>query len=258
MQRADWTQAAIAAFDFIVKAMGDGDKLYHSWIGGKRGPRGFADDYANMARAALALYEVTGETRFLDKAKAWVHTMNTHFWDAQGGYLYTSDDAEPLIVRARMVFDQNGPSSNGTMLQVLVRLMLATGEQQYGDQVNTIVNNFAGEAQRAFMSMGSYFSGLEFALSMLHLVVVGPRNNPKTHELVNAIWGRSLPNRFLTVMAPEDSFPAGHPAHGKGMLNGQPTAYVVQRGQVSAPITNPVTLSQMLQLPQRPSTAPAA
>jgi hypothetical protein len=40
--------------------------------------------------------------------------------------------------------------------------------------------------------------------------------------------------------------------HGKTMVNGQPTVYVCQRQTVSAPINNPVTLSQMLQLPQRP------
>jgi uncharacterized protein YyaL (SSP411 family) len=39
---------------------------------------------------------------------------------------------------------------------------------------------------------------------------------------------------------------------GKTMVNGQPTAFVCQRNTCSAPITNPVTLSQMLQLPQRP------
>jgi hypothetical protein len=54
------------------------------------------------------------------------------------------------------------------------------------------------------------------------------------------------------VVSPEEQFPEGHPMHGKTMLNGQPTVYVCQRQTVSAPITNPVTLSQMLQLPQRP------
>jgi len=254
MQRTDWVQAAIAAFDHVVKVLGDGDKLHHSWIGGKRGPRGFAEDYSHMARAALALYEITSEKRFLEIAQKWVHTLNTHFWDAaQGGYLYTSEDAEALIVRSRMVFDQNGPSGNGMMIQVLARLMMATNDQQYSDRINTLVNTLSGEAQRAFISMGSYYAGFEFALTQLHLVVVGPLGNPKTHELTNAIWGRALPNRFLTVVSPDDAFPAGHPMQGKGMQNGQPTAYVVQRGQVSAPITNPVTLSQMLQLPQRPA-----
>jgi uncharacterized protein len=40
--------------------------------------------------------------------------------------------------------------------------------------------------------------------------------------------------------------------HGKTMENGQPTAYICQRGACSPPVTNPVTLSQMLQLPRGP------
>lgn len=253
-QNTAWTATATQAFDFVVKALGDGDRLYHSWFEGRRSVPGFADDYAQMIRAALTLYEVAGDKRFLDHAKRWTRTLNEHFWDAEkGGYYYGADDAEHLIVRTRMLVDQPMPSSNGAMIQNLAKLMMVTGNKDYTDRVNALINIFGGEAQRAFVSAGAYFSGLEFALTTLHLVVVGPLNHPKTHELSFAILGRPLPNRFLTVMAPEDSFPEGHPMHGKGMQNGQPTAYVCQRGVCSAPITNPVTLSQMLQLPpQRP------
>jgi hypothetical protein len=51
---------------------------------------------------------------------------------------------------------------------------------------------------------------------------------------------------------PHDVLPQGHPAKGKTMQNVQPTAYVCQRTTCSAPIVNPVTLSQVLQLPLRP------
>ncbi len=248
--RSDWTTAAIKAFDFVVKTIGEGDRLYHDWRDGKRGPHGFADDYAQMARAALFLYEAVGDKRYLDHAKTWTRTMNEHFWDAlQGGYFFTADDVEPLIVRARMVFDQPTPSANGTMLQVLARLLMATGDRDYQQRINDILSAFSGESTRAFISMGSYFSGFEYALTELHIVVVGPLNHTKTHELTAAIMGRALPNRFLTVIAPEDSFPEGHPMYAKTMSNGQPTAYVCQRGTCSSPITSVVTLSQMLQLP---------
>jgi uncharacterized protein YyaL (SSP411 family) len=249
-QRADWTSAAIEAFDFVVKALGDGDRLHHSWIDGKRGAMGFADDYANMARAAMALYELVGEKRYLDQARKWVRVMNEHFWDAEkGGYLFTANDSEAHIVRSRMVFDQPGPSANSQMLQVLARLMMATGEQDYAVRLNSIVGAFMGEGQRTYVSMGAFFAGIEFAMAALHIVVIGPLSNTKTHELVAAVLSRPLPNRFLTVMAPEDSFPAGHPLVGKGMVNGQPTAYISQRTTISSPFTNPVTLSQQLQLP---------
>ncbi|MBS0470050.1 MAG: thioredoxin domain-containing protein [Proteobacteria bacterium] len=248
--RSDWTNAAIEAFDFVVKAMGDGDRLYHSWLDGKRGAMGFADDYAHMARAALALYEATGDMRYVDHAKRWTHTLNEHFWDAEkGGYYFTADDADRMIVRARMVFDQPVPSANSTMIEVNARLMTILGSQDYADRLNGIVNAFAGEAQRAFISMGSFYSGLEFALLALHILVVGAPNNAKTHELINAVFSRPLPNRILTQLAPGQSLPEGHPLAGKGMENGQPTAYIWVRGNLSAPVTNPVTLSQMLQLP---------
>ena len=259
-QNTAWIQAAIEAFEFVVRAMGDGDRLYHSWIGGKRGAPGFADDYAQMARAAIALYEAAGDGRYLEFAKRWTRVLNTHFWDNdRGGYCFTADDADTMIVRARMVFDQPAPTGNSVMLRVLTCLMMATGDTSYSDRINALVNAFSGEAQRVFISMPSYFAGLEFAVTALQLVVIGPPNSPKTHELASAILGCALPNRFLTVMAPGDPFPDGHPMAGRQMQNGQPTAYICQRGQVSSPVTNAVTLAQMLQLPvqqRQPGTRP--
>ena len=137
LQDAEWSKTAIKAFDFVVKALGDGDKLAHSWRNGKRGHAGFADDYAHMARAALALWEATGEQRFLDQAKRWVRTLNENFWDEfGGGYYFTSHDDDPLIVRARPIFDQTQPPGNSVMLGVLSRLFMATSDQAYADRAN--------------------------------------------------------------------------------------------------------------------------
>ena len=252
LRNPQWINAGIAAFDFVVKALGDGDRLSHSWRNGVRKASGFADDYAHMARAAFSLWEATGEKRFLERAKAWVHVLNEHFWDAQnGGYFYTSDEAEPLIVRSRVVFDQSTPSANATMIGVLAKLHFATADAGYRDRCNALIQAFSGEANRAYISMGSYLDNLETALTGLQIVVVGPHNNPKTQELVAAVLGRSLPNRVVMVVAPDEALPEGHPAFGKTMLNGLPTAFVCQRMTCSAPINNPVTLSQVLQLPPR-------
>jgi uncharacterized protein len=255
LQNNAWVQVAIEAFDNVVKLCGDGDRLFHSWSNGKRGTPGFADDYAQMAYAAIVLSEVTGEKRYLDRAKAWARVMNEHFWDAdRGGYCYTSDEAPALIVRSRMIFDQPMPASNAQMIKVLAALLMATGDSDYADRINQLVGAFAGESGRAFISMPSYFAGLEYAVTSLQVAVIGPPSNARTHELVDAVLGCALPNRFLITAASPEDFPEGHPMRTRGMQNGQPTAYVVQRGQVSAPITNAVTLAQLLQLPaqQRP------
>ena len=69
-ERPDWVKAARRAFDFICTKLGDGDRLYHSYREGQRQHHAFADGYAFMIRAALALWEATGERGFLDRALA--------------------------------------------------------------------------------------------------------------------------------------------------------------------------------------------
>ncbi len=252
LDRADWISAAIAAFDDVVRILGEGDRLYHSANGGVRGATGFADDYALMARGALHLWEVTGETRFLDAAKDWVATMNDHFWNAEkGGYCTTADDAETLIVRSRVLYDQAVPAANGIMIWVLTRLGLVTGDGLYGTRARALLDAFADEYGRAWVSCASYINSLESFSTGFQVVVVGPRNNPRTQELVRAVWGKALPNRLVYVVESGEALPAGHPAFGKGMQNGAPTAYLCQRDICSPPITSAVTLSQALTLPPR-------
>ena len=88
--------------------------------------------------------------------------MNEHFWDTpDGGYFYTSDNSEPLIFRSRMVFDQNVPSGNGTMVGLLAQLYLVTADQAYRDRGNALIQAFSGEVVRVFISMGTFMNGLD-------------------------------------------------------------------------------------------------
>ena len=117
----------------------------------------------NMARAALTLWEVTGDRRYLDRARAWVHTLNDHFWDAQnGGYFYTADDSDPLIVRSRSgLRPGNAVREWHDGIRCWRACHLATSDNAYRDRCNALIEAFSGEPQRAFMAMPSYLNGLE-------------------------------------------------------------------------------------------------
>ena len=105
-ERSDWVAEAVAAFNTVVATLGEGGKLYHSALNGVRGEHAFADDYANMARAALQLYEISGDKRFLAQAQAWVDKLDAHYWDdARGGYFFTPDDMESPVLRPRFHTD---------------------------------------------------------------------------------------------------------------------------------------------------------
>ena len=109
-ERPKWVSAAIAAFDAVCAALDTNGTLHHSYVAGQKGAEGFANDYANMAQAALQLYEVTNDKRFLTAALAWTDTLNKHFWDAQRyGYFFTSDHADPIFMRTRVMYDNAGP-----------------------------------------------------------------------------------------------------------------------------------------------------
>ena len=257
-ERPDWVRAALAAYDHVRQVLGEGDTLYHSWAAatdgqGKRGEHGFADDYAQMARAALVLWEVTGDNRFLDDAKSWTGTLNSRFWnEAVGGYNQVRADGEALIVRTRMIHDAPTPSTNGAMVTVLTRLGLLTGEGEYFGRAHALLTCVGDEIGRNFMACGELLNGFEYFANGLQIVVLGPRAHGRTQELIHAVWGKALPNRLLVAIETTDALPEGHPAKDKAMQNGQPTVYVCQRNVCSAPITSAVTLSQALTLPAQP------
>jgi uncharacterized protein YyaL (SSP411 family) len=108
--RPDWLDAADSAFAFVRDRMQeetDGTmRLKHSFRAGKLKHSAPLDDYANMARAAVALYEATGNGAYVDTAIDWVDVIDTHYWDEDGGgYFFTADDAEALIIRTKSAAD---------------------------------------------------------------------------------------------------------------------------------------------------------
>jgi hypothetical protein len=198
----------------------------------------------------LALREVTGDPRFLEKAKAWTRVLDTHFWNNRiNGYCYYADNAEQLFVRPRMVFDNPTPSANGTMLVVLTRLALLTGEVDYMSRASTLAQTFGNEANRVLNGAGGYLSGLECLVNSLIILVIGHKGHTKTQELVRAFWSKPMPNGMLVQIEPGDALPAQHPAAGKGMEGGHPTAYICQAGTCSNGITSAAELAWSLTLP---------
>ena len=250
MQHPEWTDAAEKAFAYVCEKLGDGDRLFHTYRAGKRQHAGFSDDYANMALAALMLFEATQNRSYLERAIAWTRVLDEDYWNiAQGGYAFSPNRNEPVEIKIRTALDTQTPAANGLMLEVLARLYYLTGEQAYGDRITALANAFSGDVNGAYLQMATFLNGIEFCANAVQVVIIGPNTDTRTHDLINAVLGRSIPNRLLTIIAPDAILPATHPAHGKAMQNGQPTAYICRGNICSSPVTSAVTLSQALQMP---------
>ena len=242
-----WLDAAREAFDYVAGPMAAGERLRHAARHGRSKGVEFLDDYAEMARAALMLAEATGEDAYLARARAWVAVLDAHYWDeAEGGYFYAPDDGEASISRTKTAHDAATPAGNGTMVGVLARFHHLTGEAAYRDRAEALVKAFSGELEQNFSPLATLANNSEVLRRAVQVVVCGEHAEEGTRALVDAVYATSLPNRVLSVLAPGDVLPLGHPAFGKGQHEGRPTAYVCVGPVCSLPVADAEALKGAL------------
>ncbi len=241
-----WLAASRNAYAFVVAHMQEDGRLGHSWRAGRLKHAGTLDDYAQMIRAALALYEAEGNDGDMEQAVAWVEQVDRHFRDGSGGgYFFTADDTDDVITRTKSAIDNPVPSGNGTMAEVLARLFYLTGEDRYRTQAEATIATFTGELNRNYLPYSTLLNAAELLLRALQVVVAGDRGDG-VEPLLAPVYGASLPNRVLQVVGPGQTLPEGHPAWGKGMIDGAPAVYLCEGQVCSPPITDPVTLAAEL------------
>jgi uncharacterized protein YyaL (SSP411 family) len=248
-ERPEWIDTARRAFDFICREMAGADgRLLHSWRAGSARHPASVDDYANLCRAALALHEATGSNDFLERARNWVAILDRYYWDgAAGGYFFAANDTKGLIARAKTAADSAVPAGNGTLVGVLARLAILTGDETHRRRAEAIVETFSGEVARNFFPLATLLNNIQILEKPLQIVLVGEKDDPAFQSLLRAVYRVSLPNRVVLALAPGGSLPASHPAFGKGAVGGKPAAYVCEGPVCSLPVTEPQELRRLLE-----------
>jgi len=249
----EWIAAAEQVFTFVRDNMTKDDKsggrLGHTWCAGKLRHPAVVDDYANMARAALVLLGVTGKADYLAHAQAWVKTADAHYWDADGkGYFLGADDTADVIARSKPVHDNAVPSGNGIMAEVLARLYHLTGDAAVRDRADVLFHAVAAKETRQLIHQPTLLGAFELLETGQQVVIVGD-DDPATYKLCRAVFDAGLVNRTIARVAPGAELPAGHPAHGKGLVKGRPAAYVCAGRTCGLPVTDAAALARDLARP---------
>ncbi|AEB11629.1 thioredoxin domain-containing protein [Marinithermus hydrothermalis] len=137
---ADWNGLALAAFaeagrwlgearyleaarknaEFVLGALYQDGLLRHAWRRGRLGRHAYLSDQAHYGLGLLALFEATGEMRWLEAARVLAEGILEHFRDPEGGF-FDALEANPLG-RPKDVFDGAWPSGNAAAAELLVRL----------------------------------------------------------------------------------------------------------------------------------------
>ncbi len=129
----DFLRLALKNADFIQnKLMKQDGQLYHSWKNGITSIDGFLEDYALLIEAYLALYELTGDEKWLIWSdKVMDHVFN-HFFDADKQLFYFNRyNADAVITNHFQKEDNVIPAANSVMANILHRLYLVHGKPEY-------------------------------------------------------------------------------------------------------------------------------
>ena len=245
--RDDWLALAQTAFSAVVRDMSIGDRLQHSFRAGQAKHSAVLDDYANMIRAALCLFEASMDRAYFAQAERWVESVETHYHDPiNGAYFYSADDAEALIARTRTVVDNAIPAGNGVMTQNLARFFLLTGQERYRARAQEILDAFTAELRRNALAVPTLLNGFDLLINATQIVIVGDADDPAARALARAVFAAPLPNLVFQRLAPGETLPSAHPANGKRSVAGAATAYVCVGTVCSPPITEPGSLGATL------------
>jgi uncharacterized protein YyaL (SSP411 family) len=242
--RPVWLDVARRAFTFVEETMFVNGRLMHSWREERLKHPATLDDYANMGRAALTLYEVTGKSSYLECAENWLETIELHYANPDGcGYYLSADDTPNLIVRAKIAVDNAVPSGNGTLAGVFARLYYLTGKDKYRTRSEAVISAFSGGEETHLLSMSTLVNNADVLSNALQIVIIGSRDEKATQAMVRATYSVSLPNKVLQVIAPEEALPNHHPARNKGQITGLVTTYVCNGQVCSPPFIDPEALA---------------
>ena len=201
-----YTKAAMKALAFIMERMrGQDGRLLHRWRDGEASITANLDDYAFLIWGLIELYEATFDTRFLAEALRLNRDQVAHFWDEEGGgFYFTPDDGEQLLVRQKDAYDGAVPSGNSVSMLNLLRLARMTGDADLENKAASLGRALSGKVARFPAGFTQLLCALSLALGPSHEVVLaGVPGSRDMQAMVAALRSSFIPETVVLVR-PDD------------------------------------------------------
>ena len=211
--------------------------------------KGFLDDHAYLADAALDLYEATGDPRWVTLARSLARSILAHFHDAgSGGFFFVPDDGESILVRAKDPYDHAVPSGASVACRALLRLASLVDESLHEPAARAVEALAAAAASNPGGMSNTVCLVDRLVRGSVDVVLVGRRDAEATRVLARAVFRAYLPDRVLAWVDPAEAssleasavLAEGKPAHP------EPAAYVCRGRTCSLPIRDPAELGKAL------------
>jgi len=243
LDESDWLMMAKRAFDFIARNMSKHHRLGHSWRDGKLLFPGLASDFAAAIRAALALYEATGELPYLEQALNWQDAFDAHYADPDtGGYYLSADDASDLLLRPHSTSDDATPNPNAVAAQNLVRLSVLTGDDRWRAKADRLMENILSAAERNLFGHVALLNALDLRLRAAEIIATGS----EVERFAQAALKLPYLDRIVLRAVGSANLPALHPAQENLRAASGSAAFICIAERCSLPVKNPEQIASVV------------
>ena len=206
-----------------------------------------------MIRAALALYEATGATAYLERALAWQRAFDAHYADPDtGGYYLSADDAGDLLLRPHSTLDDAIPNPNAIAAQNLVRLAVLAGDDAWRTKADRLIEGILSAAERNLFGHVALLNALDLRLRGAEIVATGP----EAERFAQAALRLPFTDRIVLRAGAAADLPAAHPAQEKLAAVSGSAAFVCVGERCSLPVTEPDRIAAAVQAMRSPNPSP--
>jgi uncharacterized protein YyaL (SSP411 family) len=219
-------------------------RLLHRYRDGQAAITSHIDDYAFLIWGLLELYETTFEPGYLKMALELNDDMIEHFWDdIDGGFYFTADDAEDLLVRQKDIYDGAIPSGNSVAMLNLILLSRITAHSNLEDKAVKVGEAFSGFINDLPISYTQLLAAVDYLVGPSYEVIIaGTSQASDTLEMLRALWNQFIPSKVVILKPTEQETPEiiniAPYVSDYVTINGKATAYVCFNYLCSLPTTD--------------------
>ncbi|HEY7904513.1 MAG TPA: thioredoxin domain-containing protein [Casimicrobiaceae bacterium] len=160
-----WLALAQRAADFVRGALWRDGQLLATYKDGRAHLNAYLDDHAFLLAALLELMQTSFRGEDLVWAQEIADALLDRFEDrVGGGFFFTSDDHETLLLRPKPGHDNATPAGNGIAAQALITLGHWLSEPRYLESAERTVRAFGRELDERPDGFSSLLIALEACL----------------------------------------------------------------------------------------------
>ncbi len=244
--RAEWLDLATRNASFLYERMTAGGRVMRSFKDGSARISGFLEDHASIPLGFIAVYEMTFDEIWLERAHEISDAMVSAFWSEADRKMYdTASDAEMLIVRPRDVMDNALPAGNSLAAELLLHLGDLYDDAQYREIADAIVNANASLIAKYASGFGHLLGVADMQVNgATEIALVGDKRSDRFRDLERSVAERYVPSLVLAGSNGSDSKLAL--LKDRTATTGTATAYVCRGYVCDEPVTDGAALMEKL------------